>query len=231
MRTSSGDQPPTLQPHYRVYAAVVSRRTPWLGASGVVRGAKRLGTLPAHVTTRREFHPRVGCPMVRHPEAANPDGRPEGRSSRPRCLTGQELVRRPGNPVQRGTRPTAGARTRSGPKSDPGCVDDSRAGHTRESKRRDATSWGRGPGSDASVHDGAEAVSWSQAPGCQSGRSCCEHLRNLQRPVASSTRRSERRPRCRVGLPHEVEGRLDGAVRLSPERRSSGCRLPPAEAG
>jgi hypothetical protein len=28
MRTSSGVQPPTLQPHYRVYAAVVSRRTP-----------------------------------------------------------------------------------------------------------------------------------------------------------------------------------------------------------
>ena len=68
------------------------------------------------------------------------------------------------NPIQRRTRPTAVARTRRGPKSDPGCVDDSRAGHTRKSKRRDATSWGRSPGSDASVHGGAEAMPWSQAP-------------------------------------------------------------------
>jgi hypothetical protein len=94
-----------------------------------------------------------------------------------------ERVRRPANPVQRGTRPTAGARTRKGPKSEPGCVDGSRAGHTRESKRRDSASWGRGLGSEVSVHGGAEAVPWSQAPGGRSGRSCCEHLRNLGDPT------------------------------------------------
>jgi hypothetical protein len=82
-----------------------------------------------------------------------------------RRLTGQELIRRSGNPVQRGTRLTAGARTRWGPKSEPGRVDDSRAGHTRESKRKDATSWGRSLGSEVFVHGGAEALPWSQAPG------------------------------------------------------------------
>jgi hypothetical protein len=66
---------------------------------------------------------------------------------------------------------------------------------TRASRKRsDAASWGRSPGSDASVHSGAEAVPWNQAPGCQSGRSYFEHLRNLQRPVTSSPRRSGRRP-------------------------------------
>jgi hypothetical protein len=145
-----------------------------------------------------------------------------------RCLTGQELVRRPGNPVQRGTRPTAGARTRRGPRSDPGCVDDSRAGHTRESKRRDATSWGRSLGSDASVHGGAEAVPWSQAPGVSSGRSCCEHLRNLQRPVTSSSCRSGKRPRCRSDRPPRWVAlpTVPFASCRSEIRAAADCRLP-----
>jgi hypothetical protein len=53
-------------------------------------------------------------------------------------------------------------------------------------------------GSDASVHGGAEAVPWNQAPGCQSGLSYFEHLRNLQRPATSSTHRSGRRPRVEL---------------------------------
>jgi hypothetical protein len=53
--------------------------------SGVVRGAKRLDTLPARARTRREFHPKVGCPEDHRPEAANLDFRPEGRSS---CFDG-----------------------------------------------------------------------------------------------------------------------------------------------
>lgn len=61
-------------------------------------------------------------------------------------------------PDPAGNQAYRGARTRWGPKSEPGCVDDSRAGHTRESKRKDAVSWGRSPGSEVFVHGGAEAL-------------------------------------------------------------------------
>jgi hypothetical protein len=54
---------------------------PWFWCSGVVRGAKRLRTLPARASFRREAHPRVDCPSVHRPRAANRDGRPEGRAS------------------------------------------------------------------------------------------------------------------------------------------------------
>jgi len=53
-----------------------------------------------------------------------------------------------------------------------------RASRSGETALREAEAFG----SEVSVHGGAEAVPWSQAPGGRSGRSCCEHLRNLNDP-------------------------------------------------
>jgi hypothetical protein len=81
------------------------------------------------------------------------------RVSRRLPLSNQALVDpKIKNPIQRGTRPAAVARTRWGPKSEPGCVGDSRAGHTRETERKDAAWWGRSLGSEVFVHGGAEAL-------------------------------------------------------------------------
>ena len=63
---------------------------------------------------------------------------------------------------------------------------------------------------------------------CQSGRSCCEHLRNLQRPVASSTHRSGKRPQCRVDRPPKrvaVSTCRSGVAKAMTEAAAD-CRLP-----
>jgi len=44
----------------------------WPGYWGVVRGAERLGTLPARISTRRESHPRVAFPTGAPPEGGAP---------------------------------------------------------------------------------------------------------------------------------------------------------------
>jgi hypothetical protein len=123
---------------------------------------------------------------------------------------------------------------------------DTRASRSGETALRGAEAFG----SEVSVHGVAEAVPWSQAPGGRSGRSCCEHLRNLGDPsqarptevgrgnVVELTVHRSGWPsrRCRSGIAEAMFERLPiaacrsrltfGGVDLSGLRRDRAPRLP-----
>jgi len=149
-----------------------------------------------------------------------------------RCLARQELIRRSGNLVQRGARPAAEARTRRGPRSDPGCAVDSRAeAHARVEAEGQRFVRPRPLEARSSSTAVPKRCRGTELSGCRGGRSCFEHLENPQWPVAISSHRSGMRARCRAARPPKRLAGSTGAVRASPRRCGSGCRLPPAEAG
>jgi len=219
MRTSSGDRPPTLQPHYRVYAAVVSRRTPLARVLG--RGARGRtpwylagtclnppglppeGERPYRSTARRRgavtADPRVGR---RVPVSNQADPNPKIRRSGP---TWSQASR--------------GARTRRGPRSDPGCAVDSRAeAHARVEAEGQRFCGAEAFGSGALVHGGAEAMPWSQALGAS------------RRPKLLRAPRESPVAGCDLVPPKRDEGALSSCPAAEAVGWLNGCRPRGAEA-
>jgi len=232
MRTSSGDRPPTLQPHYRVYAAVVSRRTPLARVLG--RGAR--GRTPWYLAgtclNPPGLPPEGGRPYrstARRRGAVTADPR-VGR--RVPVSNQADPIRRSGGLVQRGARPAAelalgGDR---GPIRVVRSTQEPR--RTRESKRKDSASVGPRPlEAEPSSTAVPKRCRGAKLSGRLGGRSCFEHLENPQWPVAISPRRSGMRARCRATRPPKRLAGSTGAVRAAPKRCESGGRLPLAEAG
>jgi hypothetical protein len=228
MRTSSGDQPPTLQPHYRVYAAVVSRRTPvarvcqaWCAGQNALIPCRHVPE-PAGNSTRRWDALRITARRRRTLTSGPRAGR------RVSMATGQELVRRPGNPVQRepGLPPELALGGDRGPirvvwtTQEP----DTHASRSGETPLRGAEALEAMPPSTAVP----KRCRGARLLGFSSGRSCCEHLRNLQRPVASSSCRSGKRPRCRSDRPPRWVAlpTVPFASCRSEIRAAADCRLP-----
>jgi len=219
MRTSSGDRPPTLQPHYRVYAAVVSRRTPLARVLG--RGAR--GRTPWYLAGTCLNPP--GLP----PEGGRPyRSAARGRSAvtaDPRVGRRVSVSNQAGaDPKTRRSDPTWSQASRRSSHSEGTEVRSGLCGRLKSRGARASRSGRtalRGAeafGSGALVHGDAEAVPWSQALGAS------------RRPKLLRAPRESPVAGCDLVPPKRDEGALSSCPAAEAVGWLNGCRPRGAEA-